>query len=519
MRLWRRVVRCAVLSSMMGAAGTACFAQEPAVSAAPQRLEVSSVADAQPKAADPLIEQVNEALHANAQRFLVANHHSPWQIFHGLLAYRQDFILKVGDQKQSALEWIASADPRFDNRPLFLVSAQGVKFHPYTRPYAFEGHQSQTLALLSESGLPLETTFKASGRDVTLEQLFQSTMLDVNAREETTWVLWAMINYYDVDKQWTNRWGQPWSMEALVRSEVAAHTPTRPCGGNHNLFALARARDKYVATGRPLRGTWFEADQKLRQYIELARSMQNSDGTFSSNFYKGPGFTQDMNSRFNTTGHTMEFLAVALPDNRLNEPWVRNAVNMLSRELLQHRRASVDCGPLYHSLNALRIYRDRVAPPLPETSLALATPSDPATTASPGDNPPESPSTTDSPSGSASTGTATTPVTTTPGTTPSTGNRGTLATPRPAAVLPMPAANSAATTATKPTLPVPTDTNPPGDTPLPTTPMPTTPVNPPATGAVRTGGTTSDIPTLPADASESGRSNRLPVSALAPLNR
>ncbi len=337
-------------------------AANPPAAAAPMPLPAAAANEAQPAVADPLLVQVDEAIRANSQRFLTANYHSPWQIFHGIVAYRKDFQLKVGDQKMPAIEWIATAEPRFDNQPLLMMSQQGPKFHPYTRPYAFEGHPSQSLALLSESHLPVDYQFRVNGKLVTLGDLLQTTMRDVNTREETTWVLWALINYFKVDATWTNQWGQAWSIETLVQNEVAAHTPTRPCGGNHNLFALSRARDKYLKTGRPLRGVWFEADQKIKQYTEIARSMQNTDGSFSANFYKGPGFERDMNKRFNSTGHTMEFLSVGLPQERLNEPWVRNAVNVLSRELITHKKAPVDCGPLYHSLNALIIYRDRVRP-------------------------------------------------------------------------------------------------------------------------------------------------------------
>ena len=370
------------------------FAQDAGPAGSPpQPLPPDAAATAQP-ISDPLLDQVDEAIRMNGQRFLTANYHSPWQIFHGILAYHQDFQVKLGDQQISAIEWIATAQPRFDNQPLLMLSQHGAKFHPYTRPYAFEGHPGQSLALLSESHLPIDYQLMVEGKPMTLGAVLQNTMMEVNSREETTWVLWALINYFKVDAQWTNQWGQQWSIEALVQNEVNAHTPTRPCGGNHNLYVLSRARDKYLATGRPLRGVWFEADQKIRQYIELARSMQNPDGSFSSNFYKGPGFEYDMNKRFNTTGHTMEFLSVGLPDNRLNEPWVRNAVNLLSRELIQHRKAPVDCGPLYHSLNALRIYRDRVRPPMqvaavepapaaaekPEMKTAATTPTAPVVT-------------------------------------------------------------------------------------------------------------------------------------------
>jgi hypothetical protein len=149
-------------------------------------------------------------------------------------------------------------------------------------------------------------------------------------------------------------------IERLVKMESEAPVVGAPCGGNHRLFALTRARDKYLASGGQLRGVWFQADQKIRQHIEIARSLQNADGTFSSEFYKGPGQTTDVNKRFNSTGHTMEFLSISLPKERLNEPWVRNAIWTLSRELIIHRDTKIDCGPLFHSLDALILYRDRL---------------------------------------------------------------------------------------------------------------------------------------------------------------
>ncbi|MDZ4683916.1 MAG: hypothetical protein SH850_02430, partial [Planctomycetaceae bacterium] len=321
--------------------------------------------------ADPLLDQIDKAIEVNSHRYLRANYNSPWQIFHGIVAYRQGFTLQVGDKRMPAIDWIATADARYHNLPWIVVTPHGAKFHPYSGvPKAFEGHQFQSLALLSESHLPTDFKFKVGTRDVTIADMLQTTMMEFNPREETTWVLWALINYMPVDKQWVSQSGESWSIERLVQLEVAAHTPTRPCGGNHNLFVLCRARDKYLKTGLPLRGVWLEADQKIKMYTEYARTMQNRDGSFSSDFYKGPGHTTDMNSRFNTTGHTMEFLSIGLPEQRLKEQWVRNAVNILSWELIQTKQASPDPGPLYHSLNALMNYRTRVRPPAAPTEVA-----------------------------------------------------------------------------------------------------------------------------------------------------
>lgn len=331
---------------------------------------------AAPATEDPLLQQVDQAIQVNGQRFLVANVHTPWQIFHGILAYRRDFLLKVGDQKMSAITWIATTEPRFDGRPWIVVTPHGGKFQGYTRPYAFEGHPTQFLALLSQSNLPPDFTFKAGDRSVSIADMLQAAMQEVNSREEITWVLWALNHYLKPDATWVNQWGEPWSIEKLIQIELASPVVGRPCGGNHGLFALSRARDKFAKNGQPLRGVWYEAELKIQKFVEIARSLQNSDGSFSSNFYAGPQYSNDINTRFNTTGHTMEFLSVGLPDQRLNEPWVRNAVAVLSRDLIEHRKSPVDCGPLYHSLNALMIYRDRVKPKPAETESAA--PKEPA---------------------------------------------------------------------------------------------------------------------------------------------
>lgn len=229
------------------------------------------------------------------------------------------------------------------------------------------------LRLLSQSNLPTDYQFHVQGKVVTLNDLVNNTMKEVNTKEEVTWVLWALQHFLSSDASWTNQLNETWSIERLVQMESNAPVVGAPCGGNHRLFALTRARDKYLASGGRLRGAWFQADQKIKQHIELARSLQNGDGSFSSDSYKGPGHTNDVNKRFNTTGHTMEFLSISLPKERLNEPWVRNAIWMLSRELIIHRDTKIDCGPLFHSLDALILYRERIRGQQAPTEIAIPT--------------------------------------------------------------------------------------------------------------------------------------------------
>jgi hypothetical protein len=318
---------------------------------------------------DPLLEKLDTAIGVSSRRFLAANVHSPWQIFHGLLALKQSFQLNLGGQKVNAIEWIATAEPQFDNQPLLMKTPHGGKFHAFTRPYAFEGHPAQFLALLSQSDLPTNYQFKVGTGSITIGDIINNTMKEVNTREECTWVLWALQHYLPPTAQWVNQFNEPWSIERLVQIETAAPVVHAPCGGNHRLFALTRTRDKHLKSGGKLVGLWAQADYKIRQHIEIARSLQNSDGTFSSKFYETAQLTNDLNERFNTTGHTMEFLSIALPDNRLNEPWVRNAITILCNDLVANRHREITCGPLYHTLNSLIIYRERYRALLPSKPL------------------------------------------------------------------------------------------------------------------------------------------------------
>jgi hypothetical protein len=304
---------------------------------------------------------LNQAIEVTSKRYLTANAHSPWQIFHSILALHETCQLRLGNEKVNAIEWLSTAEPQFNKQPWMFLTPHGAKFQPYNNIlYHFEGHPGQFLALLSESNLPLDHEFKVEGKVVTLNDVVNNTMKEVNSREEVTWVLWALQHHLKPDAVWVNQANETWSIEKLVQMETAHPVVGAPCGGNHRLFALTRARDKYLKTGERLRGVWLEADQKIKKHIEIARSLQNRDGSFSGDWYRGPQHTSDLNQRFNTTGHTMEFLAISLPDARLNEPWVRNAVWMLANELIYYKNNEITAGPLFHTLDALILYRNRI---------------------------------------------------------------------------------------------------------------------------------------------------------------
>ncbi|QDT64843.1 hypothetical protein [Calycomorphotria hydatis] len=321
------------------------------------RATVSSFEVAEPKV-DPFTKNLNDAIDITSRRILSADTHTPWQIGHGVLALRHDYEVRVNGEKVNAIDWI-SHNPTYDGEPWFYLTRYGARTHPFSVPYAFEGHPNQFLAFLALSKLPKDHKFYISGRTVTLQDFINNAKMSIDEREETTWTLWFFAYYVDLDDRWFSAQRKAWNIERMVQVEMREPVTKKACGGNHSLFAIASARNAYLQKGQRLYGTWLQAHYYLNRHIELARRLQNNDGTFSSNYYKGRGFTRDPSKRVSTSGHTLEFLMMAVPEEQLQQEWIRNAVSAVSKDLLEHKYTPLEVGGMYHALHSLIIYRER----------------------------------------------------------------------------------------------------------------------------------------------------------------
>jgi hypothetical protein len=122
---------------------------------------------------------------------------------------------------------------------------------------------------------------------------------------------------------------------------------------------LCTAVNRFLQTGQPLHGGWLEAEKKIQEAIAAAQRYQNADGSFSSNFFQGPGEAADVGVQINTTGHTLEFLMLALKDDELRQDWITRAVLFLCGRLEATRKLDLECGGLYHAAHGLVLYRQR----------------------------------------------------------------------------------------------------------------------------------------------------------------
>jgi len=307
-----------------------------------------------------LIETVTEAIDISSRRYLVANEHSPWQIYHGLNAYRRDFMLDLDGKLVPAVDWLSTTNPYFRGLPWFEKTVHGGRAHKFTSPYHFEGHPNQSLALMVMCNLPLDHKFQTDGGPITVQDIVNNAKADLNPREELTWTLWFLTHYLGSEETWMTRRGETWSIEKLVANQIETQVTKAACGGTHNLYALAAARNNHVRRGGQIRGVWMQADQKINRYLVAARSLQRPDGSFPTNYFRGYGYPKSFSEQIASTGHMMEWIVVAANKKQLNDPWIENGIRYIAERLIQYRDESAECGPLYHAVSALVLYRERV---------------------------------------------------------------------------------------------------------------------------------------------------------------
>lgn len=328
------------------------------------------VSDDRNTVAEPLGELVSRTLKQNlTQRDLSSSTHGAWQVLHGILAYGSDFELETPTGPQPALAYLLSGQSLAG----FEVE-QGDKFGAEKRPglrmamqpstKIGQGHRDQWLAVIAQSGLPLETTIKGQTHTFTLEDWMRQAEFDVprNLEREFSWSLIALTAYRNTSHRWMARDGSQYSTESLLGSELEQSLPDSVCGGTHRLIGMAMALNRRREEGQPITGVWADADMLITAAIQLAKQNQNPDGSYSVAYLHRPGWTRDMGETLGSTGHVLEFLAIAAPAQTLTEPWVERSVRRLCDVLDQCSDVDLECGVLYHALHGLSEYQKRMFP-------------------------------------------------------------------------------------------------------------------------------------------------------------
>lgn len=357
----RWTVACAAALFLVSAVG--CEAETPVVVPPPKAptTQASSSEDA-------LRDRIDRAIELTSKRVLKKDTNNAWQVVHGIIAYGPQLQMVVDGQKVSALRYLFDGNT-MNGWVLFPGQTKdGLDAQLVPGSSSAQGHPDQWIGYFACCGVKLDEPIvvQVAGQPKTYQfrNMLSEAQWKIHEGMEATWTLMALSpyvgEYMKIDDTWKARDGKGWNLEQIVEMEADAGIEGAACGGAHRLYALASALKAYRAAGKvPTAGGWAAAEELVNNSIANAFKFQQPDGGFSNDRFFRSSITPDIDERIDSTGHVLEVVAYAVPDDKLSDPKLVRAVEFLCKKIEESKAIPIGCGGLYHGVHGLMIYRER----------------------------------------------------------------------------------------------------------------------------------------------------------------
>ena len=281
---------------------------------------------------------------------------SPWELIHAMLAFEaHSKVLQGGPDGKpiTAVGWICYN--RECKRRTLMYFDDDNRLQARVGP-ALQGHQGQLLAMLAQSRISENYPMLVEDRKLKIADLIEMEKRTCYPRTELTFKLIGLMHYLDSDATWVNDRGMNWNIPRLISEELRQPIRGVACGGTHRLGGLTLAYKTREKRGEPLDGQYLKAKKFVARYQQYAYRLQNRDGSFSTEWFRGPGNEDDVDRKLKTTGHILEWLLYASTEKELKHWKTTKAVNYLVNIMQQNRYKDWEAGPLGHAIHALLVY-------------------------------------------------------------------------------------------------------------------------------------------------------------------
>ncbi|TWU03211.1 ADP-ribosylation factor-directed GTPase activating protein isoform b [Neorhodopirellula pilleata] len=307
-----------------------------------------------------------QTFHARTEN---ADSRSNWGMMHQIMAYGADTRIIARGRNYSAIAWMAGNNVCRGSR---LMTTAGGKIQ-VREGTGLQGHQAQFLAIMSLVGVPSTYPLYVGNQRFQIKDLVEVEAAACEDGKELTFTLIGLSHYLDTDTTWTGAKGETWDFDRLIAAELSQPIVGAACGGTHRLMSFAHALRKRRLEGQPITGQWKRAEDFLNEFVQYTYSLQNRDGSMSTNWFESPEDNGDLARKVQTTGHMVEFLLTHLPDEELGDIRMSRAITFLVNAMGRIQIDDSAVGYRGHALRSLAMYHRRmygIAADYPAPSMA-----------------------------------------------------------------------------------------------------------------------------------------------------
>ena len=251
--------------------------------------------------------------------------------------------------------------------------------------YGYQEHPGEFLAILAMSRVQVDYPARLGKVTRTVADLVEAEKLGCRSGGDASLKLIG-LSFYVEQPQWTNDLGETWSLDRMVQEELSQPIVAAPEGGMNRLLGLSYVLVRRIKHGEPLDGNFHRTEKYVADFQDYAMKVQSPDGSWGPQFLLARSTSQDAASQLRSSGRVLEWLAVSLPDGKLEDAHVLAAVDYVTRLLSSQRYQwnaqslpTQEIAALGHAVHALAIYDDREFKPANAPAKPAAAQQTPAT--------------------------------------------------------------------------------------------------------------------------------------------
>ena len=224
--------------------------------------------------------------------------------------------------------------------------------------------QAAFLSMLAMSSIADNYEMRVADKSFKVADLVNTEKENCTQNSDLSLALVALSFYCGCEDEWTDAFGEKWSIPKMVYSELCRPADQGSCDMTDQLFGFACAIRRFENENVAISGPMQDAKKYLESYIDFALSASNEQGLWHPQFFLFRGTSSDTVGTMYSSGHIFRFLAFALPPEKLTDPRMVKAASALVA--LVNKASGVATTEQQNesiatALHGLAIYNERLA--------------------------------------------------------------------------------------------------------------------------------------------------------------